>query len=440
MKAAERLSGAVKFKTVSYSDYEKMDFAEFSAFLSYIEKSYPEVFSRLEVKRVGEYNLILRFPSGSSSKKPYLFIAHYDVVPAIEEEGWPHPPFSGAIEEGKIWGRGSFDDKASMIGLLEALELLLGENFIPCRDLYFAFGHDEEVGGVRGAVEIAKYFKEKKLSFEAVLDEGGAVSSGSALGIEGDVAVVGLAEKGSSTLRFTFSGDEGHSSTPPKHTSIGKMAAFIKDVEDHPRQARLIPSVEAMLRGIAPYKNGFESRVLSDPDKYFFILKRILSKNKQTAAMLRTTVAFTMTEAGQAQNVLPRTASCVANVRVLPGDSFEEIMAWFYSFKHDFKIDVLLKEEGTTDSSVKSRFYTQLEACIHRHFPEALPTPYLVTGGTDSRHYKDIVDNSYRFLPCRVTEEELSRMHGRGEYISIENLNKMIEFYADLLRREGQNV
>lgn len=440
MKAVERLSGALKFKTVSSSDYERIDYKEFSAFLAYLEQNYVSVFSTLEVEKPGDYNLVLRLHGQNRNKKPYLFIAHYDVVPAKEEEGWPYPPFSGAVEEGKIWGRGSFDDKGSLIALLEALELLLEEGFTPIRDLYFAFGYDEEVGGARGAVEMAKHFKNKGIDFEAVLDEGGAVTSGDALGIEGDVAVVGLAEKGSTNLRFTFTGQEGHSSTPPKNTSIGKMAAFIKDVEDHPREASLIPTVEAMLKKVAPHKKGLENRLLSDPQRHFFLLKRVLSKNKQTAAMLRTTVAFTMTQAGEAPNVLPRTASCVANVRVLPGDSFEEVMAWFYSFDHDFTIDVLLKEEGTTDSSVKSRFYIQLEECIRRHFPQALLTPYLVTGGTDSRHYKDMVENTYRFLPCRVSEDELSRMHGRGEYLSIDNFKKMIDFYADLMRGEGQGV
>lgn len=440
MNAVERLSGAIKFKTVSYSDYEKMDDKEFLGFIDYLEKSYPLVFSKLDYNKVGDFNLVLRFPGLSKGKKPYLFTAHYDVVPAKEEEGWPYPPFSGAIEEGKIWGRGSFDDKASVIALLEAIELLLKKGFVPVRDLYFAFGHDEEVGGARGAVEIAKYFKEKSLVFEALLDEGGAVSSGSALGIEKDIAAVGLAEKGSSSLRFTFTGEEGHSATPPKHTSVGKMAAFIKDVEDHPRKAILTPTLEAMLNKVAPYKSKLESWVLSNPRKYFFILEKILLKNRQTAAMVRTTVAFTMTDAGEAHNVLPRRASCVANVRILPGETFEEIMDWFYSFDHEFTVDILIKEEGTKDSNIKSRFYSQLEGCIQKNFPDAIMTPYLVTGGTDSRHYKDLVENIYRFLPCRVTDDELSRMHGRGEYLSIENLEKMISFYLDLLRQEGADV
>lgn len=436
MKAVERLSGAIQFKTVSYSDYEKIDYREFDAFLRYLDQSYPRVFAALEVERVDKYNLVLRYP-GKTQKKPYLFIAHYDVVPAAEEEGWPYPPFSGAVEEEKIWGRGSFDDKGSLIALLEAVDLLLAEDFIPDRDLYFAFGHDEEVGGGQGAVAMARYFSQRGVSFEATIDEGGAVTRGDSLGIEQDVAVIGLAEKGGSSFRFTFYGDEGHSSMPPEHTSIGKMAAFIKDVEDHPREPLLIPSVELMLKKIAPYRSGLEQRVLSDPKRFFFLLKRILLKDKKTAAMLRTTVAFTMTQAGQAQNVLPRSASCVANVRVLPGERFEEITAWLYSFKHDFTMEVLLKEEGTRDSSTKSRFYHHLEGCIARHFPDALATPYLVVGGTDSRHYKELTENSYRFLPCRVGEEELSRMHGRGEYISVENYKKMILFYADLMGREG---
>lgn len=440
MSVVDILSRGVAFKTISYSDYECFDYDEFTGFLDFLQESFPTSFERMSHQRLGGYNLIMKLKGREEEKKPYLFIAHYDVVPAKMEEGWPHDPFSGAVEDGRIWGRGTFDDKASLIGLLQAMEELLSEGYEPERDIYYAFGYDEEVGGARGAVALAQHFKDQGLEFEAVLDEGGAVSPGEILGIENDVAVIGLAEKGSSSVRFNFYGDEGHSSTPPRHTSIGKMASFIQDVENNPRPARLIPTVETMLKNISRHRKGLEKKLLEDPKKYFFVLKKIMAKDKQTASMIRTTVAFTMTEAGQAQNVLPRKASCVANIRILPGESFEEIMAWLYSFPHEFTMDVLLKEEGSRDSSDKSRFYLQLVSTIKNHFPDAMISPYLVSGGTDSRHYKDLAKNSYRFLPSRISQDELSRVHGRGEFISVENLEKMVAFYKELLAREKSHV
>ncbi len=440
MRVVEILSRAIQYKTVSHSDYDRFDYEEFSGFLDFLEKSFPLSFEKMEHQRIDGYNLTMRLRGSDASKKPYLFIAHYDVVPAKEEEGWPHAPFSGYVDEGKIWGRGAVDDKASLIALLEAMEKLLDRGFKPKRDIYFAFGYDEEVGGARGAARLAEYYKEEGIKFEIVLDEGGAVSPGEVLGIKEDVAVLGLAEKGSSALKFTFYGDEGHSSTPPRSTSIGKMASFIKDVENSPRPARLIPTVEAMLKNMSKYKSGIESHILADPSRYFFILKRIMEKDKQTASMIRTTVAFTMTDSGEAHNVLPREASCIANIRILPGERFEEIMAWFYSFPHDFKVDVLKRQEGSKDSSFKSRFYMQLESLIRKHFPATVISPYLVSGGTDSRHYSDLVENSYRFSPFKLNPDDLSRIHGRGEFISLDNLKRMVEFYRDLIEMEGDNV
>lgn len=435
MKAVERLSGAIKFKTVSFREREKMDMKEFEDFLDYLEESYPLVFQSLSAKRINTYALVLCW-KGRSAELPLLLTAHYDVVPA-SEEGWPYPPFSGKIAENRIWGRGSFDDKGALIALLESVERLLEEGFTPRRDLYFAFGFDEEIGGEHGAKEIAKYFREEKILFEAVLDEGGAVVDGNMMGIQKPIAVIGLAEKGNSSFRFTFHGEEGHSSTPPKHTSIGRMAAFIKDVEESPRPAVLTPTVAGMLKALAPYKKGMEAKLLANPEKYFFLLKKVLLKNPQTAAMLRSTVAFTMTQSGEAPNVLPRKASCIANVRVLEEDRVDEILEWFYSFGHKFKLEILSKEEATPSSSVETAVFKQLKKTIKKNFPDAVLTPYMMTGGTDCRQYQKVVKDSYRFSPCRVSQDELSRMHGRGEYLSIKNLKKMIDFYMDFIR-EGR--
>ncbi|NLY72688.1 MAG: M20/M25/M40 family metallo-hydrolase [Tissierellia bacterium] len=439
MKAIKVLQDALKFKTISYSDYESIDYGEFTRFLNFLEESFPLVHNKMEVTRIEDYNLLLKLKGQKEDLLPYLFIAHYDVVPATDD-GWPYPAFSGALEEDKVWGRGAIDDKGSLISLMVAMEQLLEEGFESNRDIYFAFGFDEEVGGEKGAARMAAYLKERGIYFDSILDEGGAVSSGDALGIDSDVAVVGFAEKGNTSLRFTFTGDEGHSSAPPKETSISKMAAFIRNVQASPRPSRLTPEVEAMLKNISDYKSGAEKLVLKNPSRYFFILKKILEKNKQTASMIRTTVAFTMCEGGTAHNVLPRTASCVANVRMLPGDKFEDIVAYFSSFGHDYCMEILNREEGSGGSSDRTRFYLSLKSSINKFYPETLVTPYLVSGGTDSRHYEELTSNIYRFLPYRLSADELATMHGRGEYLSVENYKRMIEFYKEVLKQEKANV
>ena len=216
-QAAEHLSQAVRFATVSNQDIVKVDLSIFSAFEKFLEEAYPRVHEKLEKTNINEHGLVFHW-QGVDRAKRILLTAHYDVVPA-GEDGWPHPPFSGQIEGGKIYGRGSFDDKGSLIAILESVTALLEDNYRPPFDIWFAFGFDEEVGGAHGAQKIAAYFQDKRLMFDYVLDEGGAVADGSMMGIDKPVAVIGVAEKGNTSFKLTFKGESGHSSTPPKKTA-----------------------------------------------------------------------------------------------------------------------------------------------------------------------------------------------------------------------------
>lgn len=431
-KAKRHLSQAITYPTVSNHDINKMDLEIFTAFRAFLEEAYPLLHQKLDKTLVNGHGLVFHWTGTDPARLPILLTAHYDVVPA-KEDGWPHPPFSGALADGKIWGRGTFDDKGSLIAILETVEELLAEGFTPPRDIYFAFGFDEECNGFNGAQKISEYFLEKKIRFEYVLDEGGAVADGSMMGIEPPIAVIGIAEKGNSSFRFTFQGAEGHTSTPPEHTALGKMAAFIKDVEDHPRPYRLTGTVASMMKSIAPYMPGLSQTVARNPELFFFVLKRVLGKSVQTQAMLRTTVAFTMADCGEAPNVLPKTASCVANIRILQGDSVDSILDWLRSFGHDFEVEPLAAENPTDPSSLDTDGYRHLIGTIHETFDLVVPTPYLMTGGTDCRHYEKNADNSYRFLPTRVTEHELSLMHGTGEYLSDDNLLNLLNFYKTFI-------
>lgn len=370
-QAAEHLSRAVQFATVSYSDPSKMDLALFSAFEAYLEEAYPLLHQKLDKTVVNSHALVFRWP-GKGSGRRILLTAHYDVVPA-SSEGWPCLPFSGLIQEGRIYGRGSFDDKSSLITILEAVTALLEEGFTPPCEIWLAFGYDEEVGGALGAQKIAAWFEQQGLSFDYVLDEGGAVADGSMMGITKPVAVIGIAEKGNTSFELTFEGEGGHSSTPPA----------------------------------------------------------------ETAAMLRTTAAFTMARGGVSHNVLPTEASCTVNLRLLQGDSIEKALARFRSLGIPFQMKPLLLDEPTGISDLEGPAMEHLRRCIAKTFPDAVITPYLMVGGTDCRHYDKVTRNSYRFQPARVSEKELSLMHGKGEYLSLQNLQTMVEFYMDFIRLIG---
>ncbi len=430
--AAEHLSQALRFKTVSHKDMSNMDLSQFTAFEAFLEETYPLVHEKLEKMNISKHGLVFRW-KGKDSGKRILLTAHYDVVPA-GDSGWPFPPYSGHIEDGKIYGRGSLDDKGSLIGILEAVTALLEESYEPSIDIWFAFGFDEEVGGAHGAQKIAAYFQEQGLIFDYVLDEGGAVADGSMMGIEKPVAVIGVAEKGNTSFKLTFKGEPGHSSTPPKKTAIGEMGKFISAVEANPEKPRLTETLKAMLKAIAPYKKGIAGFVLAHPDIFAPVIIRILMGNRQTAAMLRTTYVFTMTEGGTAHNVLPHSAECTVNVRILQGDSPEAVLKRFEAIGIPFTAELLMGDEPTKASDVDSQGMNHLRTCIATVFPDAVITPYLMTGGTDCRHYDQVTKNAYRFSPFRVSEEELELIHGDGEYLSLENLQNMVEFYTLFLR------
>lgn len=440
-RAAGHLSRALQFATVSHQDSRQVDWPVFTAFEKYLEEAYPLVHQNLEKTVVNEHGLVFRWKGRKSEEseksegdeKSILLTAHYDVVPA-DSEGWPYPPFSGEIHDEKIYGRGSFDDKGSLIAILEAVTSLLEEGFVPPCDITLAFGFDEEVGGALGAQKIAAWMETEGLYFDHVLDEGGAVADGSMMGIEKPVAVIGVAEKGNSSFVIHFEGEGGHSSTPPKETAVSTMARFIREVQSKPAKPRLTPTVKAMLKATAPYRPGIQRFILAHPDLFAPLLIKILQKNRQTAAMLRTTTSFTMAAGGVSHNVLPEKASCTVNLRILQGDSVAQALQRFRDIGLPFQVEAILQEEPTAASQLEGPAMEHLCSSIASIFPEAVITPYLMVGGTDCRHYARVCRNAYRFEPARVSEKELSLMHGKGEYLSLKNLQTMVEFYETYIR------
>jgi len=435
-----RLSGAIAIPTVSTKDYAATDFAPFDRMAAYLRDAFPLFHEACTLERINTYTLAYRWQGSDPALKPLALIAHYDVVPVEQgtEQDWRYPAFSGTVAEGFVWGRGTLDIKSQMTAHLEAAEALMREGFTPTRDLYFVYGHDEEVGGANGAQKAVEHFAAQGLRFEGVLDEGGLVALNSVKGVDAPLALIGLGEKGRCDYEITVTGSGGHSSMPPAHSSLGKAAELICAIEGAPLPARLTPPVELMLRNIAG-EMGFAVR-MAMANLWLFrpVLLGILAKNPTTNALIRTTFAATMAKASDASNVLPLSTQVTVNVRLLPGDTVALVREHFEGLAAARGIAVSIREsipeEASAVSPVNTPLYERLIALTREFYPGAIPTPYLVMGGTDSRKYHVLTNAIYRFTPTQITDVQKATIHGTNESISIENYARMIHFFKRFIK------
>ncbi|MDR1411520.1 MAG: M20/M25/M40 family metallo-hydrolase, partial [Spirochaetaceae bacterium] len=406
-----RLTKAISLPTVCTQDYTGTDFAPFEEFIAFLSEAYPLFHKTCALERVNSYALVYRWRGADPSLLPMMLTAHYDVVPveAGTEAGWKYPPFSGAVAEGRVWGRGTLDIKSQITAHMEAAETLMRRGFAPKRDFYFVYGQDEEIGGRNGAYKTADYFAERGIRFEGVLDEGGFAVSGVIKGVAAPLALIGVAEKGFCNYELTLEGEGGHSSMPPAHTALGNAARLIAAIESRPLPARLTAPALRLLRNIAG-EMGFAVR-MAVANLWLFrpLILKILTANYVTNAMVRTTFAATMASAGSAANVLPRKAQAVVNVRLLPGDSVAGVAAYFEAIAGKLKLPIAIRalaaQEPSRLSPAEGTVYRRLVALIDEVFPGVISSPYLVMGGTDARKYYKVCDHVYRFTPMLVTDE-----------------------------------
>lgn len=434
------LSEAIQFRTVSYEDLSLMDSTQFEKFVGYLAKTYPLVHSRLKLKRVNTYGLLYEWKGKSTSLKPALLMGHYDVVPVVQgtEKMWKHQPFAGDIAEGFVYGRGTLDDKVTVMGVLEAVEYLLKSNFTPERSFYLAFGHDEEISGRNGAQQIAALLESRKVELEYVVDEGGVIKIDGVSGINQPIALIGVAEKGYTTLQLSATGDGGHSSMPPAQTSIGMLAEAIDKLQKHPFPARLGGAAGYMQDYLAPEMPFSTKLAMANRWLLNSVIIGILEKTNAGNAMVRTSIAPTVIHAGVKDNVLPVEAIAKINFRILPGDSVKTVINYVKKVIGNDRITIESLKQFDSDPSPVSDTATVGFRALHRTikacFPTSIVAPYLVVGATDARYYKNVSKNLYRFMPVRMNDEDLKRPHGTNERISIEDFKNVVRFYVELVK------
>ncbi|HKH01774.1 MAG TPA: M20 family peptidase [Bradyrhizobium sp.] len=437
-RAAARLSEAIRFHTISSFENPDQNSQALRGLQAHILKSFPAFHAAAKREIVGQYSLLYTWQGSDPKARPIALLAHQDVVPVAPgtDKDWQHPPFDGVIADGFIWGRGSWDDKGNLYSMLEAAEAMAKEGFRPKRTIYFAFGHDEEVAGTRGAKAIVALLASRDVRLDYVIDEGLLITDGIIKGLEKPAALIGLAEKGYATLVMTAHATPGHSSMPPRETAIGMMSAALARLEDHRLPMQVRSAVAQMFDTLAPEMRGFNRIVLSNLWLFKPLLLREFEKTGPTEAMVRTTTALTIFNAGDKDNVLPGNASASVNFRLLPGDSQASVTDHVRRTINNDRISVEPfpgNAEPPPATGTSSVSFQTLNRTIREIFPDVIVAPGLMLAGTDSRHYAGIADNIFRFSPVRANSDDLKRFHGTNERLSIEGYADMIRFYRRLI-------
>ncbi|MBD3749400.1 MAG: M20/M25/M40 family metallo-hydrolase [Sphingobacteriales bacterium] len=429
------LQKAIRFKTVSYDDPKLMDSAVFKGFQTFLIQSYPLVFSKMQLEKVNDFGLILHWKGKSTTAKPIVLMAHQDVVP-IEEatrQNWDADPFSGAIKNGFIYGRGTIDDKGSLIALLESAELLLKQGFIPNTDIYFVSGFDEEVSGLKGAKVMAKLFENRKIKPAFVLDEGGIITEYKVPGLKKTAAVVGIAEKGYQTLQLKINIPGGHSSMPEKTTAIDEMAKAIVKLHEHPFKAEITPIVAKFLDFVGPEMPFVSKMAMANQWLFKPLILSSYSKSAAGNATIRTTIAVTIFNAGIKENLIPGEAIATVNFRTQPGVNQQEVIAHVRKAIENDSIQITPIGDWNDPkqvANVNDETFKYIQKTISAFHHPIVVAPYLVLGATDARYFGNLTSQVFRFTPFTDPEG----FHGVNERIKISEFKKGISFYYELIK------
>ncbi len=428
----QRFCRLLRLRTVSRQPGSGTDLGPFIRMADLLEELFPLVHSRCSRDKVAEASLLYELRGGNLDLAPVMLTAHLDVVPAEEGMGWPHPPFSGIVSDGRIWGRGAIDYKIGVSAMLEALEGLLARDFSPVRSLFLAFGHDEETGGDMGAAGTVSLLAGRGVRLRSVLDEGGYIYSFPWL--VADVAVVGLAEKGYLTLRLTAHGRQGHASVPGTVTAAGNLCRALARLEESQMEPRLCEPVGKMLEGTAHlFRDG-------DGNGPANALTEILSRYPAGNALVRTTTAITMLSGSSKENIIPAAPHALVNLRAVPGDGSGIIIEHVRDVVRDLDVSVEYEDtnhihEPSTVSSASTPEYRAIVDAMEIVWPGTPVVPGIFPAATDSRHYCSIADDVYRFQPVHLGPDGLSALHSSGESVSVEDYMGAIRFYSEYIER-----
>jgi len=425
---AKKLGQMIQCETINDGNM-----AKFEKFQKLLKKLFPYVFKTCKVENF-KGSLLIRWKGKDSKLEPIMFMNHQDVVPATGK--WKYDPFKAEIHKGKMYGRGTLDTKGGLFAMLEAANQLIQEKYVPNRDIYFEMACNEETTG-EGADTISKTLQKRGIHFYFVSDEGGMIVYEPISGVKANWAMVGVGEKGSADLKFIAHSNGGHASAPIPDTPLVRLGKFMAEVDKgNIFEVKINDVVKEMFKRLSKDMDGSLKEILSRPTLFEPILKKVMPKTGATAnALLQTTIAFTMAEGSAASNVIPETASVIANMRFSHHEgnkaSFKKIAD--IASKYDIETVILNPGFESNISDFKSEPFKLLEASVSKNFPGVKTTPYIQTSASDSRYMSRVSDCCLRFTPFMITNDQVASIHGLNENVNISDLDKAVNFYKDMM-------
>lgn len=287
--------------------------------------------------------------------------------------------------------------------------------------------------------QIVSFFDAENIKPAAVFDEGTSVVMNVLSRCKRPLAAIGIEEKGNVTVKITTQGTAGHAAMPHKKTAVRVLAGVIQKIHTHPFPAKLSPSIKHTLRKLAKYAPKVMRPILQRPNFFRATILESLIRKPTTNALIRTTEAITVIHASDKPNVISPNAYCYVDVRIMPGETKETVMARYKKMFRKLPVIVEVSEkhyhnDPVEPASTKTDAYTLLETTIQKMFPTAIIGPFPVIARTDSRHFSSLCPNIYRFVPFILTPTDIQSIHGINEHIRVEDFNRCIEFYKEMMR------
>ncbi len=435
-KYIKTLKKMIDCKTVFTKEFTNQ--AAYDEFYQVLEREFPLLHARAKRMTFGS-GCFVYVIEGKNAQKNVMLMSHHDVVDG--DDTWETNPFDAVEKDGSLWGRGTIDTKTPLFAELQACEELLTEGYeFDGVNLYIGSSNNEEKCG-DGMVLATEYFRENGIRFAAVLDEGGAITTGMIPGVEQKSAMVAVHEKSRHVYRcVTKLNTKGHGGlNPNKDNALVRMSAFIDEVNKAKiYKGSFSPEVKATFTEHAPYMSIPLNALFGNFGLFGSLIKRIMLGIPQTSTMLSTEISFTTMFAGSKEDVQVKAKEveatmflrCVREDDLLKG--LEKIKK--IGEKYGVEIEEVLRDYCEPTDFTKEP-YQVLKTVLNENFPDVIVAPFLLTAGTDARHFTGIADSILRFAPIDLDKAQYASIHGANEHIKINNVGECVCFYKEFVKR-----